>query len=133
MALYHLCACPGCYAPVPQGEKYCNKHKAKGLASEERQRKLAEQRRLQRSGSREERGYTYKWRKLRDRFIAQHPHCEECLKHGKITLATDVDHIIPHRGDPKLLYDEGNLQSLCKSCHSRKTAKENGGFGNPKG
>ena len=45
-------------------------------------------------------------------------------------MATDVDHIVPHRGDARLLYDENNLQSLCKSCHSRKTATEDGGFGN---
>lgn len=87
--------------------------------------------RLKLKGNSSERGYGYRWQKLRNRFIAQHPYCEECMKQGKITLATDVDHIVPHRGDPALLYDETNLQSLCKACHSRKTAREDGGFGNP--
>ncbi|WP_423837057.1 HNH endonuclease [Sutterella wadsworthensis] len=52
------------------------------------------------------------------------------MKQGRLTLATDVDHIKPHRGDPILLFDEKNLQALCHACHSRKTASEDGGFGN---
>ncbi|NMA84113.1 MAG: HNH endonuclease [Epulopiscium sp.] len=35
-----------------------------------------------------------------------------------------VDHIKPHKGNEDLFYDINNLQSLCKSCHDRKTAKE---------
>lgn len=44
--------------------------------------------------------------------------------------ATEVDHIKPHRGDMVLFWDESNWQGLCRSHHSRKTAGENGGFGN---
>nr|DAK90259.1 MAG TPA: HNH endonuclease bacteriophage, HNH Endonuclease, DNA.52A [Caudoviricetes sp.] len=29
------------------------------------------------------------------------------------------------------MWDQSNWQALCHECHSRKTAKENGGFGNP--
>jgi len=43
--------------------------------------------------------------------------------------ATDVDHMMPHRGDPGLMYANENVQSLCHECHSRKTAREDGGFG----
>lgn len=32
----------------------------------------------------------------------------------------------------KLFWDKSNWMALCKPCHSRKTAKENGGFGNKK-
>ena len=32
-----------------------------------------------------------------------------------------LDHIIPHRGDQKLFWDEQNWQPLCKDCHDRKT------------
>ena len=39
-------------------------------------------------------------------------------------MATVADHIIPHKGNLELFWDEGNLQALCKSCHDRKTAKE---------
>ena len=34
---------------------------------------------------------------------------------------TVVDHIVPHRGDARLFWDEDNWQPLCKSCHDRKT------------
>jgi len=44
--------------------------------------------------------------------------------------AVVVDHIIPHRGDLALFWDEkNNWQALCHRCHSRKTAREDGGFG----
>ncbi|WP_144469068.1 HNH endonuclease signature motif containing protein, partial [Bacillus pumilus] len=36
----------------------------------------------------------------------------------------------PHKGDKKLFWDSSNWQPLCASCHNRKTAKEDGGFGN---
>lgn len=47
-----------------------------------------------------------------------------CFKHDKLTKATVVDHIIPHRGDNKLFWDKSNWQSLCKRCHDKKTMTE---------
>lgn len=40
-----------------------------------------------------------------------------------------TDHIIPHRGGIDLFWNRDNWQSLCKRCHDRKTAMEDGGFG----
>lgn len=35
------------------------------------------------------------------------------------------DHIIPHRGDPRLFWDDGNVQTLRKSpCHDEKKQRE---------
>jgi 5-methylcytosine-specific restriction protein A len=34
-----------------------------------------------------------------------------------------VDHIIPHRGDQYLFWDQENWQALCKDCHDRKTGR----------
>ena len=35
-----------------------------------------------------------------------------------------VDHIKAHRMDPKLFWDQSNWRALCKSCHDKKTARE---------
>lgn len=43
--------------------------------------------------------------------------------------ATVVDHIIPHRGNEELFWDEDNWQGLCKRCHDRKTWREKRGLG----
>ncbi|MCD4504782.1 HNH endonuclease [Chromobacterium piscinae] len=53
-----------------------------------------------------------------------------CATPGCMERATDCDHIRPHRGDWSLFIESSNHQALCHSCHSRKTAREDGGFGN---
>jgi len=70
------------------------------------------------------RGYNGRWEKARTRFLKAHPLCVRCMEQGRLTRATVVDHIIPHRGDAKLFWDEANWQSLCKSCHDHKTMTE---------
>ncbi|MHA7342488.1 HNH endonuclease [Burkholderia pseudomallei] len=94
----------------------------------------AERRRVdEQRGSANERGYTHRWRKAREHYLRLHPLCEcaECRAAGHITPAQVVDHIIPHRGDMRLFWDQSNWQAMSKRCHDRKTARENGGFGNP--
>ncbi|MFG7051636.1 HNH endonuclease [Burkholderia pseudomallei] len=96
----------------------------------------AERRRVdEQRGSANERGYTHRWRKAREHYLRLHPLCEcaECRAAGHITPAQVVDHIIPHRGDMQLFWDQSNWQAMSKRCHDRKTARENGGFGNPAG
>ena len=61
---------------------------------------------------------------MRARQLAEHPWCEACLKAGIHEPAEEVDHIKPHRGNPVLFFDDENLQSLSKRCHSIKTASE---------
>ena len=78
------------------------------------------------------RGYGARWRRIRHNHLSGEPLCRECDKKGITTLANQVDHIIPHKGNMKLFYDPENLQSLCTPCHSRKTATEDGGFGHKK-
>ena len=72
-------------------------------------------------GGADARGYNAEWRKARAAFLKRHPLCVECQKEGRLTPATVVDHIVPHRGDQQLFWDEGNWQALCKGCHNRKT------------
>lgn len=64
------------------------------------------------------------WKTLRAKHLRKEPYCRDCMDNGSRTPATDVDHIIPHKGDPRLFFDDSNLQSLCKPCHSRKTISE---------
>lgn len=72
-------------------------------------------------GGAAERGYDGRWRKARIAFLQRNPLCVECMRKGVLTPATVVDHIIPHRGDKELFWNEENWQALCKSCHDRKT------------
>lgn len=62
----------------------------------------------------------------------EHPlcECEECKELNRLLPATVVDHIIPHKGDKILFWDPKNHQAMSKKCHDRKTAREDGGFGN---
>jgi 5-methylcytosine-specific restriction protein A len=110
------CRQPGCPALV-QGGGYCSEHK------KQEQHKYDEQR-----GSAASRGYGAIWRKIRLIKLRESPLCEDCLKENRLTPANEVHHI-------KALIDGGNhsldnLMSLCKACHSTRTTKENGGFGN---
>lgn len=74
-------------------------------------------------GSAASRGYGRRWKIVRDCYLAQHPFCADPYReHQQPTMATEVDHIEPHRGNTAKFWDFRNLQSLCKSCHSRKTA-----------
>ena len=71
---------------------------------------------------------TYHWQKVRELQLNKEPLCRECAKKGKTTLATVVDHIRPiEQGGAMLDWD--NLQSLCESCHNRKSGKEKRGKG----
>jgi len=48
--------------------------------------------------------------------------CVQCGARGRL----EVDHIQPVRTHPELAFDLSNLQSLCPSCHSKKTIQEIG-------
>ena len=65
------------------------------------------------------------WTKqLRPDQLMREPFCRECARHGKRVQATVVDHITPFRGDWALFIDPANHESLCETCHNRKTALE---------
>ena len=50
--------------------------------------------------------------------------CEICLIKGAVVQAEEVDHVKPISQNPglRLVYD--NLQSLCATCHSKKTRED---------
>lgn len=63
------------------------------------------------------------WKELRLDHLAKEPLCVFCLKEGKLTPATVVDHIQAHKGDIRLFFDPDNLQSLCKLHHDSAKQK----------
>jgi 5-methylcytosine-specific restriction protein A len=118
MPILHPCAWPRCSALLPVNVTHCAVH----ARTSERQR-----------GSSDHRGYTYQWSLRAQRFKDRYPLCGQrpgdqapvmsrCFDEGRVTPAFQVDHVIPHRGDPGLFWDEANnWQSLCASCGSLKT------------
>ena len=67
------------------------------------------------------RGYDKRWARLRIMVLRREPICRICGK----AEATEVDHIVTKARGGDDSY--ANLQGLCKPCHSRKTATEDGG------
>lgn len=112
------CRHPGCRQLTSDGQ--CDAH-----------RKQAQREQDQRRGSAASRGYDSKWKIARAYYLRKHPLCvgQECKADHRVTPATVVDHIIPHKGDKQLFWDSDNWQPLCKPCHDAKTAREDGGFG----
>lgn len=58
--------------------------------------------------------------------LARDPICMMCHRAASVI----ADHIKPHKGVWALFCDLANLQGLCKACHDKKTAREDGGLGN---
>jgi len=58
-----------------------------------------------------------------DQLLAE-PFCRDCARRSLRTVATVVDHIIPHKGNWRMFSDPRNLQSLCVKCHNAKTMRE---------
>lgn len=114
------CRASGCRVLHRNANGYCDAHvdQVKSFAREKPRESSAA------------RGYGYKWQQARAGFLVKHPLCLHCEAKGRVVVATDVDHIIPHKGDMTLFWDRSNWQSLCGPCHSAKTAAEDGGFGN---
>ena len=70
-----------------------------------------------------------RWRRVR-KFVIHRDDgkCQHCGVFVGYTPAAEVDHIVPRSHceeigiDP---FDPENLQTLCKSCHSKKTWRDN--------
>jgi 5-methylcytosine-specific restriction protein A len=123
------CRYPSCRALLAE-PGYCDKHRR------DTQRAVDVRR-----GSSTARGYGYRWQQYRAAWLLEHPLCGDrvngrsaahsrCAREGRIVAGRQVDHIQAHRGDELLMWSASNHQTLCDSCHSSKTAREDGAFGN---
>ena len=117
----HPCRHPGCAGLVVGAGRYCPEHSAQGDEQVDAQRPTSSQR-----------GYGYRWQKIRAVYLRAHPICADPFgvhqQAGQLAVAAeDVDHITPLQAGGSNRAE--NLQALCHSCHSRKTATENGGWG----
>ena len=102
------CRYPLCSNKADKGSSYCKIHK-----------KIMEKQR----STPTERGYDYKWQKFRKEYLKKNPFCVVCLNKGKLIQAKVIDHIVPHKGNERLFWDENNMQTLCIRCHNKKTGK----------
>jgi len=103
------CGFPGC--PNLTDGRFCEEHaKQENRRYERYQRDPATKRRYGRA-----------WQRIRDRYAAAHPFCEECYKRGVLTPTEEIHHIKPlaHGGT----HADDNLMALCKPCHSRITVE----------
>jgi len=107
-----VCGHPGCVAVVTT--TYCETHRKQ--ASKARTRTWN-------TGSASARGYDRRWRTARAAYLAKHPLCVSCLAADRTAPATVVDHVVPHKGNTTLFWDQSNWQSLCRPCHDSKTAR----------
>src|SRR3989304_7745274 len=66
----------------------------------------------------------YRLQKIREEHFGEKPLCIMCEAEGRVTIATELDHIVP-------LYKGGNdepenRQGLCSACHEVKTRRDMG-------
>jgi 5-methylcytosine-specific restriction protein A len=62
-----------------------------------------------------------RWRALRGAVLRARPVCPGFQRSDCGRPTTDVDHRVPHRGDPALFWNLANLDAYCHSCHATKT------------
>lgn len=101
----HPCGVPGC--PNLTDGQYCEEH-------------ALEQRRKYDRYERDpdvHKTYGRGWTRIRNRYMVEHPYCEQCYAEGRMVMATECHHIIPvNRGGT---HDTANLKALCQSCHNK--------------
>lgn len=66
---------------------------------------------------------TAQWQRLRRLKLSSSPLCEGCESLGLLTLANVVDHRVAIKAGGEPFPSLDGLSSLCKKCHSEKTAR----------
>ena len=101
------CTHPGCGVLVRDGTNRCERHPRPAWTKREDA--------PQRIGGRRR-------QELRAQLLRSQPLCAECERQGRVTLATERDHIVPlAEGGTE---DDNNVQGLCPPCHEAKSLGE---------
>lgn len=110
------CGTPGCPELVARGR--CASHQQRAQVVDRQHR-----------GTAAERGYGARWQRARVVFLGANPLCRPCSRKSppRVTPATVVDHIVDHKGDQQLFWDETNWQPSCDCCHNERV--DAGDFG----
>ena len=109
------CSYPGCREYAVKGSLYCQKH-----------RPVKQNRSRDTRPSAAKRGYGREWQNIRKIILAEYGIPKERWP------LYDVDHNPPYNPDVDPNHWNYELIPRLHSEHSRKTAKQDGGFGNPK-
>lgn len=115
--------------PMPtQPARWCP-HCSTGHAGPCPKRKVYDRRAERARGTRSQRGYDSKWQRFRIAFLRVNPFCVDCKKGvppfgfvGEVVAATEVHHVVK-LADGGARLDPENCMALCRSCHSRRTAR----------
>lgn len=112
------CLHPSCRKLIPFDERYCEQHSKTVNQEYDQARK--------RNNPKYIKFYrTTAWKSVRKvALLRDDGLCQLCLVDGIITEAQMVDHIIPVLVDWEKRLELNNLQSLCYSCHARKTSDD---------
>ena len=72
--------------------------------------------------------YDRRWREASEAWLKQYPFCVLCLCYGQVNECVGegsaqrglvVDHIVPHKGNSRLFWDQDNWQTLGMRHHNR--------------
>lgn len=101
------CRYPGCDRLAVGDGPYCAEHQK---AADETYKKFERSPDINKT-------YGRSWKRIRDRYVKQHPLCEQCLKEGRLMPVDEVHHLLPVSQGGKSTSD--NLMALCHSCHNK--------------
>jgi len=99
------CKVPLCPNYAEEGSRYCKEH-ARMVSPRYDPRPNASQR-----------GYDWRWQRLRKLYLKHNPLCERCKRMGSVTSADTVHHKKQIKEYPELRLEWDNLESLCRDCH----------------
>jgi 5-methylcytosine-specific restriction enzyme A len=70
-----------------------------------------------RRGSARDRGYSHEFDRASVAFKFAHPLCLGCEAVGRVQATEVTDHIVPHKGDMVIFWDQSRWQPACRFHH----------------